>query len=66
MWRQIDNLLPEKWVKTNETGRIMGRVHLKEGEYKASRVLLDTEGVGTKAYLGSFFTLEQAKAAVDA
>ena len=55
----------DKWVKTNEQGRIVGRIYFKEGEYKASKLVFDGEGVGAKNYLGSFVTLEQAKAAVD-
>ena len=63
MWHEpIDNL---KWVKTNEAGRIVGRVHLKEGEYRASRLVFDDAGVGSKNYLGAFINLERAKAAVD-
>ena len=69
MWHQLhgDNAAAEfrKWVKTNEAGRILGRVHLKDGEYKASKLEFDTDGVGSKNYLGAFITLEQAKAAVD-
>ena len=57
----------DKWIKVNDTnGRILGRVHLKEGEYKASKLIFDGEGVGNKNYLGSFATLVQAQAAVDA
>lgn len=56
----------DKWVKTNEAGRVVGRIHLKEGEYKASRLEFDDEGVGSKNYLGAFVTLDQAKAAIDA
>lgn len=66
MWQMIGNLIVgDKWVKTNEAGRIIGRISLKEGEYKASRLAFDADGVGSKNYLGAFITLDQAKAAVD-
>src|SRR5882762_8252045 len=64
MWHEIRNhLLGEdahKWVKANEAGRIVGRIHLKEGEYRASKLLFDEAGVGNKSYLGAFFSLDQA------
>lgn len=70
MWNEIRNhRLGEdahKWVRANEAGRITGRIHLKDGEYRASRLSFDADGLGNKNYLGAFVTLEQAKAAVDA
>lgn len=70
MWNEIRNHLlgadADKWVKSNEQGRIVGRIHLKEGEYRASKLVFDEAGVGSKNYLGAFVSLDQAKAAVDA
>lgn len=55
-----------KWVKTNEQGRIVARIVEKDHEFKASRLVFDGEGVGNSHYLGSYYSLDQAKAAIDA
>jgi hypothetical protein len=62
---EVGLLENDKWVKTNDVGRIVGRIHFKEGEYKATKLKFDDEGLGNKSYLGAYVTLDQAKAAVD-
>jgi len=67
MWQAINLVDINKWIKVDETnGKILGRVYLKEGEYKASKLVFDEAGLGSKNYLGSYATLAQAQAAVDA
>lgn len=66
MWHKIDALLPEKFVKVDEAGRIIGRIQEKDGEWGASKVVVDAEGIGHSVHKGFYFTLNQAKAVVDA
>lgn len=53
-------------VLVNAMGRIIGRIIVSDGEFKASTMVFDEQGVGTREGLGAYFTLEQAQAAVEA
>lgn len=68
MWHSIgaDDASIAKWVKVNDANRITARIHLKDGEYKTSKLNFDANDLGVKQYLGSFLTLEAAKTAAEA
>lgn len=57
---------PIKWGWINDQGRIIGRVIAKDGEFSASKMEFDPEGVGKSVHKGMYATLDQAKAAVEA
>lgn len=71
MWHEVakENLsnkeFTAKWVKVDHAGRIIGRVQAADGEFSASTLVFDAEGVGKKVFKGWYLNLEAAKAAVD-
>lgn len=65
MWHKIDQLEPAKWVKTDDHGRIMARIVLKDGEYVASKVEVDPDGIGHSKSKGCYINIDTAKAAVE-
>lgn len=68
MWHEIVTGVNDSnpaWRKVDDDGRIIGRINKKEGEYSASKVVVDADGVGRAVHRGFYLTLANAKAAVD-